>query len=341
MDVFRRNPEIQNVEPDDERREREVNERLNEYEREVRRILDADPDLRSAETQEELAGVYAEVETLLVPRREALGRAIADPEALPSVRQVLKAFPFEDFSRENVRLMKAWHAFSNDEAHLFFELLTEEYVEGYAELLEGEIERIGRNGDGPVRVLEVGAGNGKLSRHVQRILREKGMDVEMMAVDDSSWAGRGVALGENVRDMDYRDALSEFRPDIVMESWMPPGKDFSPDFRNTESVKAYVLTGPMRDSGTPETWGAFEEDFEGAREAVNGDTDSKEYKARATTGVSMGFKSGEIEAVDVGGFTMTAAPEKLRDVQISRMKDVLGGGEESTTMVFRRPAPSA
>lgn len=88
-------------------------------------------------------------------------------------------------------------------------------------------------------VLEVGAGTGELSA----ALRRRG--IELAAVDDFSepLPERAVGSADRPEKMDYREALERYRPQLVLCSWMPGGRDWTVDFRATDSVRAYILIG--------------------------------------------------------------------------------------------------
>ena len=104
-------------------------------------------------------------------------------------------------------------------------------------------------------VLEVGAGDGKLALHLRSVLADA--PVEICATDSFS-RGLSLAAGVEVRRADYRTALAEQLPDVVLCSWMPLGEDWTEAFRACGSVRAYVLLGEVEDGccGRPwKTWG--------------------------------------------------------------------------------------
>lgn len=91
---------------------------------------------------------------------------------------------------------------------------------------------------GARRILEVAAGDGFLSRS----LREVAPELDVFATDSAAWerpearmsraerrahAGKqvpGLRLGENVRRFDARAAIRRVKPDLVLASWLPPGR---------------------------------------------------------------------------------------------------------------------
>ncbi|MET0286787.1 MAG: hypothetical protein ABW352_20060 [Polyangiales bacterium] len=85
------------------------------------------------------------------------------------------------------------------------------------------------------RVLEVAAGDGLLSRSLQRAAPE----LEVHASDSGAWTDAkarmtraereqhhdvpGLRLGANVVQLDADKAIRRFRPELVLCSWLPPG----------------------------------------------------------------------------------------------------------------------
>lgn len=102
-----------------------------------------------------------------------------------------------------------------------------------------------------LKVLEVGAGEGRLSHFLQEVINQKASGViEVKATDDYS----KIQPVYEVKQMDYREALNH-QPDIVICSWMPPARDWSQAFRGTSSVREYLLIGEEnKDCGAPATW---------------------------------------------------------------------------------------
>ena len=125
-----------------------------------------------------------------------------------------------------------------------YEILHENLVQSLANLLSGEL-----------LVLEVGAGNGLLSK----FLRDAG--VNAVATDNYSWKMKRRAP---VRRMRYNTAVDHYNPSCVVCCWMPYGADWTPAFRACPSVQRYVLIGEGSGGccGSDETWGGhvYDED---------------------------------------------------------------------------------
>ena len=89
----------------------------------------------------------------------------------------------------------------------------------------------------PKLILEVGAGDGTLSK----ILSDRGFNI--IATDNYSWPFRKRFF--KVEKIDYKKALEKYQPDVVINSWMPLGTDWTKDFRKTKSVKHYITIGEV------------------------------------------------------------------------------------------------
>ena len=146
--------------------------------------------------------------------------------------------------------------------------------------------------DEPWTVLELGAGNGKLSHFLkEELLRREGGEhgerVRVEATDSFGWGlktGNAVTGGSfidssfaAVEDMDYKRALEKYAPTVVLVSWMPQGEDWTKDIRATASVKEYVLVGEADDGCCGDnwhTWGnhAFFSPTDGPKARIGGDT---------------------------------------------------------------------
>ena len=85
-------------------------------------------------------------------------------------------------------------------------------------------------------LLEVGAGDGTLSKFLKR----EGLDI--VATDDYSWTHK-IRYGEGVLKMGASEALSQFAPSCVVCSWPPPGNDFEKIIFATRSVMTYIVIG--------------------------------------------------------------------------------------------------
>lgn len=89
----------------------------------------------------------------------------------------------------------------------------------------------------PKLILEVGAGNGALSR----LISNRGFNI--VATDNYSWPFAKKYY--KIEKMGYKKALKKYVPDVVLVSWMLLNSDWTPEFRNTKSVKHYIQIGEL------------------------------------------------------------------------------------------------
>ena len=135
-----------------------------------------------------------------------------------------------------------------------YEVLCTELVDGLAAWLRGVATSRPRPSS-PLRVLEVGAGDGRLTHHLGVALA--GAPIELVATDSFE---RGLAAAAPVLPVACDAAVADpaFAPDVVLCCWMPLGADWTPNFRAQRSVRHYVLIGEVDDGccGLPwQTWG--------------------------------------------------------------------------------------
>ena len=118
---------------------------------------------------------------------------------------------------------------------------------------------------GARRILEVAAGDGFLTA----ALRQAAPDLRITASDSGDWVdprarmnGRerrryrgvevpGVRLGPAVLRMEAREAIRRIRPDLMLASWLPPGKLLEQLIR---APVRHVLEIGAKDGVTPGAW---------------------------------------------------------------------------------------
>lgn len=124
-----------------------------------------------------------------------------------------------------------------------YEFLTSNYVD---ELVKFIKEHHHSSSTSPL--LEIGAGDGSLSHHLQ-----VSGGLQCIATDSGAWR---IAPRYSVERLDAKRALEKYRPSFVVASWMPDQVDWTQLIRDTESVQAYLLIGPTTCCGHPWlTWG--------------------------------------------------------------------------------------
>lgn len=175
---------------------------------------------------------------------------LRDPSFLPTLDEV----------RSALLPGSQWENFCRAHDSQLYEIFNQEYVHALASYLVERAREYGATAEKPMIVLEVGAGEGKLTHFLaQECDRLSPGLVNIIANSSvpSKWGGLTqprypVELG------DYADALEQHDSDMVICSWMPNGIDWSANFRATSSVKEYVLIGEA-DHGCcghyEKTWG--------------------------------------------------------------------------------------
>ncbi len=165
-------------------------------------------------------------------KAELLKSKLEDPTYLPSEQEIIEVIKSDDENRTN-----EFDKLTRDKINPIFELFNKEYMHDLGSYLSKRIKELGITNRKPI-ILEVGAGNGKLSYFLGK---EMGNAAEIIAVDSGAWK---LGAPFPVEHMDHQQALEKYKPDIVLFSWMPYKYDCTDDFRKCPSVKEYILIGP-------------------------------------------------------------------------------------------------
>ncbi|GMI11564.1 hypothetical protein TrRE_jg8542, partial [Triparma retinervis] len=113
------------------------------------------------------------------------------------------------------------------EALGLYELLSVGHLERLRDLLE---EVRGEGG----KVLEIGAGDGRLTRGLRDVME----GVEVQGTDDGTWG----INGPGVERKGYREALEGVgRDDCVVVAWMPQGVDWTGEIRRRGLTKTVLF----------------------------------------------------------------------------------------------------
>ena len=110
--------------------------------------------------------------------------------------------------------------------------------------------------------LEIAAGDGTLAR----FLRSRG--VQITVTDDYSWQNR-ITFPTEVINLEAREALSRYSPEVVLCSWPPANNPFERQVFRTRSVQLYLVIGSRHEFAAgnwkdyrQQTTFSFEEDKE-------------------------------------------------------------------------------
>jgi hypothetical protein len=189
---------------------------------------------------------------------EEIREKLEDPFYLPTREEIFKAFYEEAWER--------WYEFCNKEDDPVFEFWNKEYIDAFSEYLIQRAKEFQSTKEKPLQILEVGAGNGKLTHFLKEQFEKKKIEnIVIRATDSGEWMKPREGISQiitphfPVEILDYKEALEKYKPDVVICSWMPYEEDWTADFRATDSLKEYILIGEKDGGccGHPwETWGA-------------------------------------------------------------------------------------
>jgi hypothetical protein len=136
-----------------------------------------------------------------------------------------------------------------------FEFWSREYIDTLADYIAVQLASPS-SPPGGLTILELGAGDGCFTHHLTNALKTRIPDTTPWRAVATDVAPPLGAL--HVLQADFRSALTRFRPNIVLCSWMPQGQDWTAAFRQCPSVQQYILIGEVDDGccGHPFlTWG--------------------------------------------------------------------------------------
>lgn len=166
-----------------------------------------------------------------------------DLQHLPSVSTV----------RKNVRALRMVCAETN-----IYEVPTREYIDSLSKYLEESMNDLQEKSSRPVIVLEIGAGKGILSWHLQQKFEADGLDSNLIKASDSKTWEKTRNSTFPVEELGYKEAVEKYGASydlIVICSWMAPNEDWTADLVKDPAVKEIVLIGPANEPvGNIETW---------------------------------------------------------------------------------------
>jgi hypothetical protein len=203
---------------------------------------------KTADQPEEGNGLVEETELTRGEIREKLRQK----DFLPTRDQVSRAF---DDHMDLINFCKGYGESVGEVEHSpMYEIWNKEYIQAFSNYLTERLDELEATPDEPVRIVEVGAGDGKLSAFLKEHMGDVSDRVEIIATDSGEWGG--IDQMQDVQSYSAKEAVEELEPEIVISSWMPYKVDFTKDFREQESVQEYILIGETNCTGAKwETWG--------------------------------------------------------------------------------------
>ena len=242
---------------------------------------------------------------------EEMREKLRDPSFLPFYSQLSQHFENvggNGFDPE----WKKWRDFCWNNEHIF-EIWTKEYIHAFVSYLAKRVEELGGTKEFPTVILEVGAGNGRLTHFLSEKLNELiPGKVKIIASDSGGW---GISPTFPVENIPHNEALVKHKPKIVIFSWMPYEYDCTDDFRSTKSIDEYILIGETDGGCCGDGWKTW-----GSSWSFN----EEEKKQRENQ--LPPYKADGFERVD---------HDELRDLQLSRI-NIQDGDSTTKTVSFKR-----
>ena len=185
-----------------------------------------------------------------------------------------------------------------------YEYPSVEYADALANYIAERSQAMNLDRGERLRILEAGAGEGRLSFLLDEALEGIGVECDVLPVDDFSWhthvKGGGFSIAS---EQDTIDALADFRPHLAITAWAP-GNMFSKwtsAFRDDPGVAEYLFIGIPHEISSELMW-------------ADGDTGSKDYYNR--TIAEPAYVTDGFVRVDMPDFTdlqlcYTSTKEKI------------------------------
>ena len=138
------------------------------------------------------------------------------------------------------------------ENHGIYDFWTADYARALVDVLLAAKDRHGIAA--PLRVVEVGAGDGKLSHLLRRDLAERNRDadVAVVATDSGRWR---IPRTYPVEERQHADAIGD--ADVAISAWMPMGDDWTAAWRHSPRLREYILIGEAETGCCGHNWKTF------------------------------------------------------------------------------------
>lgn len=182
-------------------------------------------------------------------RDEALGRLSTDFAAAAGTSPSTEALDYEALlEAAGCAVSGRSEVNAYMESHEIYDFYTAEYV---AELADHLVETKSDLGVDKLDVVEVGAGDGRLSQFLRGALEERGQSeaVAVTATDDRSWR---FAPAFPVEDVGAARAAENAH--VAIAAWMPPGADWTAAWRAHSKLAEYVVIGEAWDGCCGHNW---------------------------------------------------------------------------------------
>lgn len=182
------------------------------------------------------------------PTFGVLDRMAADRSYLPSYRSMEDELRYA--LQQGVSAADIDNKLGHGNAYEFWNV---QYIDALCSYIAGRTEELAASEDDPLRLLELGAGNGQLSYFINEGLAAKASGTVAVICTDSQRSQ--IKQVFPVEAIDCAEAVRKYKPQIVLWSWMPFGEDYTSSIRAEESVQEYILMGePGYESITGDSW---------------------------------------------------------------------------------------
>lgn len=172
---------------------------------------------------------------------------LSSTESLPSISELTDIFDRLDQDQLT--------ELCQDSTNPIFEIFTEEYIDALANYVLSRLQEYGAIIDNPLVILELAAGNGRLTHFLRQKLQTKSPGLAHLIASDSH--SLKIQPLFPVLIATQLEALEIYRPHIIITSWMPQNKDFSADIRATSSVLEYILIGEIDSNCCGDRWSTW------------------------------------------------------------------------------------
>lgn len=178
---------------------------------------------------------------------------LRNPYHLPSKASVYNAFGGVN-EGGHFRLSGLWWDYVLDPSNPRYEVLTSEFITALSDYLAERANQYGGTTENPLTILEVGAGDGRLSHFLKTHLDSRTPGIfQVVATDNGS--DQNIQRHFPVEMIAYSEAVKTYQPSVVISSWMPLGRNWTGDLVVAPSVRETILIGHEDVCGTPEAWG--------------------------------------------------------------------------------------
>ncbi len=194
--------------------------------------------------------------------QETLLASMSDPLYLPTLAELKIAFPLsESYPTDSVEFPWITPSYGKFQTELHnFQVYTQEFIASLAIYLAERIKVTYDTTSQTVLLLEVGAGDGRLTHFLKPKLAELIAADQLVcrAVDTKEWEeNKQTNVSSEVEKLDYLTALTlaAGQPTIVISCWMTCFGEWTADFRRAPQVFEYLLIGDaFRTAGFGADW---------------------------------------------------------------------------------------